>query len=215
MQRVTLIDNYDSFTFNLVHYLGELGAEVSVWRNDEITVADALAVEAGRDRAVARAVHAERSGRVPRPRPRGQRNDADARRLSRPSGDRPGVRRRHRARAGADARQGLAHFASCARALSRPERTLSARRAITRSSSSDRARPPNSRSARKATTGSSWALSIATARCSGCSSIRRASPASTGGKSCAISWTWRTPFISASRLPEGNAKRGSWNRSSL
>jgi len=43
MQRVTLIDNYDSFTFNLVHYLGELGAEVSVWRNDEITVADTLA----------------------------------------------------------------------------------------------------------------------------------------------------------------------------
>ncbi len=43
MQRVTLIDNYDSFTFNLVHYFGELGAEVSVWRNDEITVADALA----------------------------------------------------------------------------------------------------------------------------------------------------------------------------
>src|SRR6185437_15066833 len=43
MQRVTLIDNYDSFTFNLVHYLGELGADVSVWRNDEITVADALA----------------------------------------------------------------------------------------------------------------------------------------------------------------------------
>src|SRR6202167_1250207 len=42
MQRVTLIDNYDSFTFNLVHYLGELGADVSVWRNDELTVADAL-----------------------------------------------------------------------------------------------------------------------------------------------------------------------------
>jgi anthranilate synthase component II len=45
MQRVTLIDNYDSFTFNLVHYLGELGAEVAVWRNDKITVADALANE--------------------------------------------------------------------------------------------------------------------------------------------------------------------------
>ena len=40
---LVLIDNYDSFTFNLVHYLGELGAEVSVWRNDEITVADTLA----------------------------------------------------------------------------------------------------------------------------------------------------------------------------
>ena len=43
--RVTLIDNYDSFTFNLVHYLGELGADVTVWRNDEITAADALAAE--------------------------------------------------------------------------------------------------------------------------------------------------------------------------
>ncbi len=41
--RVTLIDNYDSFTFNLVHYLGELGADVTVWRNDEITVDDVLA----------------------------------------------------------------------------------------------------------------------------------------------------------------------------
>src|SRR6202521_4603010 len=43
MQRVTLIDNYDSFTFNLVHYLGELGADVSVWRNDEISVEETLA----------------------------------------------------------------------------------------------------------------------------------------------------------------------------
>lgn len=37
-----LIDNYDSFTFNLVHFLGELGAETKVVRNDEISVADAL-----------------------------------------------------------------------------------------------------------------------------------------------------------------------------
>ena len=40
--RVTLIDNYDSFTFNLVHYLGELGADVKVWRNDEVTVDQAI-----------------------------------------------------------------------------------------------------------------------------------------------------------------------------
>jgi anthranilate synthase component 2 len=40
--RVTLIDNYDSFTFNLVHYIGELGADVRVWRNDEISVEEAL-----------------------------------------------------------------------------------------------------------------------------------------------------------------------------
>jgi len=38
-----LIDNYDSFTFNLVHFLGDLGARCEVWRNDKITVADALA----------------------------------------------------------------------------------------------------------------------------------------------------------------------------
>jgi anthranilate synthase component 2 len=43
MPAVTLIDNYDSFTFNLVHYLGSLGATVSVHRNNEITVADVLA----------------------------------------------------------------------------------------------------------------------------------------------------------------------------
>jgi anthranilate synthase component 2 len=43
MPAVTLIDNYDSFTFNLAHYLGALGADVSVWRNDEISVADVLA----------------------------------------------------------------------------------------------------------------------------------------------------------------------------
>lgn len=39
-----LIDNYDSFTFNLVHYLGELGADVKVKRNDELSVAEALAM---------------------------------------------------------------------------------------------------------------------------------------------------------------------------
>ena len=32
-----MIDNYDSFTYNLVQYLGELGAEVNVVRNDEVT----------------------------------------------------------------------------------------------------------------------------------------------------------------------------------
>jgi anthranilate synthase/aminodeoxychorismate synthase-like glutamine amidotransferase len=37
--RVLMIDNYDSFTFNLVQYLGELGAEVEVFRNDAIDVA--------------------------------------------------------------------------------------------------------------------------------------------------------------------------------
>lgn len=39
-----VLDNYDSFTFNLVQYLGELGARPEVVRNDRITVADALAL---------------------------------------------------------------------------------------------------------------------------------------------------------------------------
>jgi len=40
---LTLIDNYDSFTYNLVHYLGELGAPCRVYRNDQVTVAKLLA----------------------------------------------------------------------------------------------------------------------------------------------------------------------------
>lgn len=39
-----MIDNYDSFTYNVVQYLGELGAEVQVVRNDEISVADIKAL---------------------------------------------------------------------------------------------------------------------------------------------------------------------------
>jgi len=37
-----MIDNYDSFTYNLVQYLGELGEEIAVFRNDEITVGEVL-----------------------------------------------------------------------------------------------------------------------------------------------------------------------------
>jgi anthranilate synthase component 2 len=43
MPNVTLIDNYDSFTFNLVHYFGELGANVAVHRNDQISVEAVMA----------------------------------------------------------------------------------------------------------------------------------------------------------------------------
>jgi anthranilate synthase component 2 len=40
---IVLIDNYDSFTFNLVHYLGGLGADVAVYRNDKISADDVIA----------------------------------------------------------------------------------------------------------------------------------------------------------------------------
>ncbi|RZO87954.1 MAG: aminodeoxychorismate/anthranilate synthase component II [Kiritimatiellaceae bacterium] len=42
---ILVLDNYDSFTFNLVQYLGELGAELQVVRNDKITVEAALALK--------------------------------------------------------------------------------------------------------------------------------------------------------------------------
>jgi anthranilate synthase/aminodeoxychorismate synthase-like glutamine amidotransferase len=48
--KALVIDNYDSFTYNLVQYLGELGAEVEVVRNDKATVAELL--ERGADRLV-------------------------------------------------------------------------------------------------------------------------------------------------------------------
>jgi anthranilate synthase component 2 len=52
--KLLMIDNYDSFTYNIVQYFGELGAQVDVFRNDEITVAEIAAkLEAGQlDRLV-------------------------------------------------------------------------------------------------------------------------------------------------------------------
>src|SRR5215469_6022229 len=42
---IVLIDNYDSFTFNLVHYLGSLGARVVVHRNDKVSTDDVIAID--------------------------------------------------------------------------------------------------------------------------------------------------------------------------
>ena len=52
--KLLMIDNYDSFTYNIVQYLGELGAEVTVARNDEITLAqiDAMLAAGQLDRLV-------------------------------------------------------------------------------------------------------------------------------------------------------------------
>ena len=48
---ILLIDNYDSFTFNLVHYLGDVGARCDVRRNDSLTVAQAMAMVSDKDAA--------------------------------------------------------------------------------------------------------------------------------------------------------------------
>ena len=45
MTRILVIDNYDSFVFNLVQYLGQLGVDVDVRRNDEVTVEEARAYD--------------------------------------------------------------------------------------------------------------------------------------------------------------------------
>ena len=96
-----MIDNYDSFTYNLVHLFEELGAEVRVFRNDAITVDEAEALEPthlvispgpGRPADAGVSVELIRAARPAR---------ADARRLPRPPGDRRGLRRRGRPGAGA------------------------------------------------------------------------------------------------------------------
>ena len=40
-----ILDNYDSFTYNLVQYFGELGAEMKIFRNDVLTVEDVMAMK--------------------------------------------------------------------------------------------------------------------------------------------------------------------------
>ena len=62
-----VIDNYDSFTYNLVQYLGELGAEPVVKRNDELTVEEVGAHGAARDRPLARARDTRRRRGSPSP----------------------------------------------------------------------------------------------------------------------------------------------------
>jgi len=44
---IVVIDNYDSFTYNLVHFLGELGAETRIWRNDRVTPDEVLEIATG------------------------------------------------------------------------------------------------------------------------------------------------------------------------
>ena len=68
MSRVLLVDNYDSFTYNLAHYLAELGAEVSVRRPDELSddlEPTHLVLSPGPGRPSAQLVELVRTSRVP------------------------------------------------------------------------------------------------------------------------------------------------------
>ena len=129
---IVLIDNYDSFTFNLVHYLGELGANVAVHRNDKITVEDVIAAEPEAIVLSPGPCTPNEAGICLDLIEQGRADHPDLRRLPRPSGDRPGVRRQGRARAGAGARQALRDPATRAAACSAASTGRSRRRAITR-----------------------------------------------------------------------------------
>ena len=62
MNKILIIDNYDSFTYNLVQYFGELGCEVLVKRNDEITLAEIEVAQSGSDLHLTRSGKARRRG---------------------------------------------------------------------------------------------------------------------------------------------------------
>ena len=66
---ILVIDNYDSFTYNLVQYLGELGVDMQVRRNDEISLDANPRAEAGAHPGVARPVFAARIRPVERSHP--------------------------------------------------------------------------------------------------------------------------------------------------
>ena len=114
---IVLIDNYDSFTFNLVHYFGELGADVVVHRNDKVTAApssprepDAIVLSPGpctpKEAGICLDLIKHASADHP-----------DPRRLPRPSGDRRCLRRQGRPRAGSGARQAVARSTTTAKAF--------------------------------------------------------------------------------------------------
>ena len=66
---VFVLDNYDSFTYNLVQYMGELGAEMVIRRNDELTPAEVEALRPDRILISPGPVHAAGGGHLHRPHP--------------------------------------------------------------------------------------------------------------------------------------------------
>ena len=97
MLRILVVDNYDSFVYNLVQYLQQLGAEAEVWRNDEVTRRPRSSRGSTASCCRPDRVRPEEAGVV-----RGHRDQEKARRaadlrcLPRPPGDRRRVRRRRR-----------------------------------------------------------------------------------------------------------------------
>ena len=118
-----MIDNYDSFTYNLVQYFGELGEDVRVARNDQITLEEIAALNPDRI-CVSPGLLAGRGWHLGARDPGLRRQEAHPGRVPGPSGDRRGFRRRHRARPADHARQDRPHLAHRHRHLHRPAHAL-------------------------------------------------------------------------------------------
>jgi len=101
-----MIDNYDSFTYNLVQYLGELGEDVRVYRNDQISVAEIEKLNRTTSSS-RRAVHAERGRRVGGDDPETRRKISNPWRLSRAPEHRSGLWRKDHTGQTTDAWQDL------------------------------------------------------------------------------------------------------------
>ena len=127
-----MIDNYDSFTYNLVQYFGELGEEVRVFRNDQITLEGIAELKPDSAGAVARALLAGRGRHLHRRHPPLPGQAADPGRVPGPPGHRRGAGRQDRARQGADARQDQRHQHRRARRVCRAAASSSPSSATTR-----------------------------------------------------------------------------------
>ena len=90
---ILLLDNYDSFTYNLAQYLGELGCQVEVHRNDKITVDDIVRRKPDRIVISPGPVHTQRSRHLGRTRPAPHRKISHPRCLPGPSSHRRRIRR--------------------------------------------------------------------------------------------------------------------------
>ncbi len=120
--KVLFIDNYDSFVYNLVQYVGELGATAEVVRNDAVTVDELVAARERGDfthLVVSPGPGTRRRGHQHRGDPAAGPDNANARRVPGPSGDRRGLRRRHRTSTGDRARQAVAGASRRSRRLRR------------------------------------------------------------------------------------------------
>ena len=213
MPTVTLIDNYDSFTFNLVHYprrarrrraaSGATTSARSTRRSPTSpTPSCSRPAPARPTRPASASISCARRARL----------DADPRRLPRPSGDRPGVRRRGRARAGcrctARSRRVTHNARGCfAASTARSRRRATTRLVIERASAPDeleitaetRRRPDHGGVASPRST------------CMACSSTPRASPASTARTILA---QFPRPGARLQRAAAPLRSSGTWNRSS-